>query len=101
MNVHDWIYDENLPIFLQTLGWVAGYEFDRDEIQIVETAVRQETDGDAGRWFKYPFDGTRCRCDGEFALDQGTYVIQVRLRLPKTFAAQVQAVVYMCQCFYL
>jgi hypothetical protein len=99
--VADWIYDANLPVFLQTLGWIAGYQFEPEELAVIATAVAQETDGDAGRWYKYHLPGQNCGCDAEFALDPGSCVIQVRLRLPELQAAQAQVAVLVCQCFHL
>lgn len=96
----DWIYDENLAAFLDTLGYIVGYQFDPVEIEVIEEKVRG-SDVDADRWFDYPLAGHKCACELSLAQDYGGCVINVRLSLPESQCAQAEVALYMCQCFYL
>jgi hypothetical protein len=98
--VANWIFDENLPVFLVTLGYIVGYQFDPAEVEVIEAGVR-ESDGDADYWFGYSLPGSVCACDLQLAQDYGSSVIHVRLSLPELQGAQAEVAVYMCQCFYL
>jgi hypothetical protein len=98
--VANWIYDENLSVFVETLGYIVGSQFDPVELALIEEGVR-ESDGDADRWYEYRILGHVCACHMRLALDPGSCVIQVRLDLPELQAAQALVALFMCQCFYL
>lgn len=97
-DVANWIFDENLAVFLDTMGYIVGYHFDPAEVDAIKAAVRK-SDGDAELWFNYPVAGCTCACELRLALDYGSSVIQVRISLPELQGAQAEVAIYMCQCF--
>jgi hypothetical protein len=86
-----WIIEENLPHFLNVLGWIVGYAFDGDDWSAISFGIR-DTDQEAGRWYRYSFQG-RQRIELEVARDLGSSVVQLRLANTPEQEALVQLAV--------
>jgi hypothetical protein len=86
--IHDWIFDDNLPAFLTTIGWIIGCELDNEERADITSGVA-ESDGDHDKWFQYELKGdSPARL--ELACDHGCGVVQVRIEVPQALEERVK-----------
>jgi hypothetical protein len=98
--ISDWIIDENLRAFLETLGRILDYQFGSDEIKAIELGAR-DADGDADRWYEFEIAGTQGKCDMRLARDSGTSVIQLRLNPPERATERVAVAVSIFQTYHI
>ncbi len=86
--IANWIWLENLQPFVDVLARLAGYELSELDWDAIRLGV-EESDGDATppRFYSYEFYGESTVCF-QLGLDQGSDVVQVRLKVPATLAAE-------------
>jgi hypothetical protein len=97
-----WIDERNLAPFLKALGWFVGYDFGTDDWNAIRSGMEQ-TDHEAGRWYDYTFfndrNGVLAHCS--IALDPGTCVVHMKVRVSAGVVPKVHGLVEVCQHFYL
>ena len=94
--MRDWIFEENLVPWLETVARIARYELHPDEPQAVVHGLK-DTDSERGHWFEYEFHGIRLK----LARDPGTSVLSFELHLPAAFVPRIETVAEVAQTYQL
>ena len=101
MRVGSWIWRANTTALLDELERLSGASLDLGEITYLVAAIA-EPDGDAEpeRWASQTFEGTNT-IYAEFAIDQGTEVLRVKLDAADDSAREAEVLIAVMQSSFL
>jgi len=88
--VANWIWRTNLRPFVEVLAWLSHYELADGEWDAILSGVEQsDSDAVPPRWYNYEFQGKH-KVTFSIGWDQGTEVIQVRMKIPNAIAVKIE-----------
>lgn len=94
--MRDWIFDDNLIPWLETVARIARYELHPDETEAFVLGLK-DTDSEHGPWFEYEF----CDVSIKLARDPATSVLLFDLHLPLAFVQRIETLTEVAQAYQL
>ena len=95
----DWIFEENLFLWLEIVASFCRHSFDSADREAFEFGI-QNTDAEQNYWFDYEFSGS-CSINLRVARDLGSSVIFVEVGCPSELESRVATAIQIAQEYRL